>query len=333
MFATIKPSETAYLLLFSARATGVMLALACVASSLGQVHWQLELLTHWMPQIAGAALLCTLLLLVMRDWVPTAVLAAFTALVGFQVAPWMGLGTAPEEAHAASPEAFSVFYANVLRVNKSTEQLAAQIAEADADIVVLVEVDRRWLSELEPVLGAYPEVLEHPQDDNFGVAFYSRLPVESMEASFFGPDHGLDGPGVVATVSVDGRPVQIYGLHTLPPAAGEFAEHRDLQLQDLAERVAALDHAVLVVGDLNTSMYASGYKSLAQQAGLSNARKGRGPLGTWPAGFPGWLRIPIDHVLVNAQLQVTHLQVGELMGSDHLALYAELGFAKTSGEL
>lgn len=324
-----KPSEPAYLLLFSARATGVLLVLACIASSLGLVHWRLELLTHWMPQIAGASVLCTLLLLVMKDWVPTAVLAGITAMVGVQVAPWMGLGAAPEEA----PAAFSVFYANVLRVNENTEQLSAQIAAADADVVVLVEVDRRWLSELEPVLGVYPERMEHPQDDNFGVAFYSRLPVASVEASYFGPDHALEGPGVVATVSVDGRPVQIYGLHTLPPAAEEFAEHRDLQLQDLAERLEGVEQGVVVVGDLNTSMYASGYKNLAQQAGLSNARKGRGPLGTWPAGFPGWLRIPIDHVLVNAQLQVTHLQVGELMGSDHLALYAEVGFAKTPEEL
>ncbi|MFT5582561.1 MAG: endonuclease/exonuclease/phosphatase (EEP) superfamily protein YafD [Cognaticolwellia sp.] len=324
MFATVKSSEWAAVLLFYARAAGVLLVVACVVSSLGQVHWPLELLTHWMPQIAGASLLCTLVLLAMGDWLPTAVLGGLTAIVGLQVAPWMGWGASPEK----SPAAFSVFYANVLRANKSTERLSAQITEADADVVVLVEVDRRWLSELEPVLGAYPESLEHPQDDNFGVAFYSRLPVESLDTSYFGPDHAFEGPGVVATVLVDGRPVQIYGIHTLPPAAGDFAEHRDLQLQDLAERVADMDHGVVVVGDLNTSMYASGYKRLAAQAGLSNARKGRGPLGTWPAGFPGWLRIPIDHIMFNEQLRVTHLEVGEQMGSDHRALYAEVAFAE-----
>ncbi len=323
MKATPEPSFPVVVLGWALRGAGVAAIFAMAAGLLGGLHWRLELLTHWMPQIAGGAALCALGLLARRDWLLALAVALAAGTGALKLTPWTSGGQADQ---ADRPD-FSVFYANVLRVNPQRLALADQIAAADPDLVVLVEVDQSWLRDLAPVLKDYGYALEQPQNDNFGVAFYSRLPVVSAELSYLGPEHGLDGPAVQATVLAQGQPLCVYGVHTLPPAAGAFAAHRDLQLDDLAERIAAAPEACLVVGDLNTSMYTQGYRHLVQTAGLRSGRAGRGHLGTWPAGFPGWLRIPIDHVLVSEPLRVTEMRVGELSGSDHLPLYAEFAWA------
>lgn len=320
MSSTRDLTSASYVFVLFLRLMAVLILLAAAAASLGHLHWRLELATHWLPQIALVSLLCCIALAVKREWILALLLAGSALALGTQVAPWLNFGDDPEP----QAESFTVFYANVLRANKSSERLAAQIAQADPDMVVLVEVDRRWLSDLEPVLAGYPERLENPLDNNFGVAFYSRLPVESAELIYFGPEHEIDGPGIVASVMVQDVPVQVFGVHTLPPAALQFAVHRDLQLEDLADRIATVPGQVVVVGDLNTTMYAQGYKDLLSRTGLTNAREGKGLMGTWPAGFSGLFRIPIDHVLVSDGLQVTSLQVGDYAGSDHRALIAEL---------
>ena len=314
------PAFDGRIVLKALRWAAVLILLACAAGSLGFVYWRLELATHWLPQIALASALCGVILAATREWMLVALLAGSTALAGVQVAPWMTTVSSPEP----SSSTFTVFYANVLRVNTDADSLAAQIVLKDPDLVVLVEVDERWLKDLDWVLADYPLSLAHPLDDNFGVALCSRLPMDSAELSYFGPEHPLNRPGIVASIRIQNTPVQVYAVHTMPPVASEFAAHRDLQLQDIGDRISTSSGAAVVVGDLNTTMYARGHTDLVGRSGLRNAREGRGPLGTWPAGFPAWLRIPIDHVLVSKELQVTSLEVGEQTGSDHLPLIVGL---------
>jgi len=40
----------------------------------------------------------------------------------------------------------------------------------------------------------------------------------------------------------------------------------------------------------------------------------------WPVPVPGFLRIPIDHCLLSDDFQVTSVEVGSSIGSDHLPL-------------
>ncbi len=65
---------------------------------------------------------------------------------------------------------------------------------------------------------------------------------------------------------------------------------------------------------------------LVAATGLRDARDvaGAGIQGTWPSQLPGFLRIPIDHVLVGGDLGVAEFSVGEAMGSDHRAVRAVL---------
>lgn len=46
--------------------------------------------------------------------------------------------------------------------------------------------------------------------------------------------------------------------------------------------------------------------------------------GTWPAGWPGFFRIPIDHVLITEDVAVAGFDVLPPAGSDHRALRVAL---------
>lgn len=70
-------------------------------------------------------------------------------------------------------------------------------------------------------------------------------------------------------------------------------------------------------------MFSPHYQAL-EQAGLKNARLGRGVNATWPSFSP--LRIPIDHILHSEELQTCGVEVGESFSSDHLPLRASLAW-------
>lgn len=73
-------------------------------------------------------------------------------------------------------------------------------------------------------------------------------------------------------------------------------------------------------------------KNFMHQTGLQNARAGRGVLPTWPTFLPAtFLRIPIDHILVDPRLSVLDYRLGPSIGSDHLPTIGIFGFAETQG--
>ena len=57
---------------------------------------------------------------------------------------------------------------------------------------------------------------------------------------------------------------------------------------------------------------------------LRDSREGFGLQPTWSAGLPLLARIPIDHVLVGAEVTVMGREVGRAIGSDHLPVLIDL---------
>ncbi|MCB9550134.1 MAG: endonuclease/exonuclease/phosphatase family protein [Myxococcales bacterium] len=295
-------------------ATLTLLGLAL--GELGRWWWLADLATHFRAQALAPAGLALLLALWARHRLALALSAAAVAWTVAAVAP-LYRGATP----APAAGTLELLVANVNRSTGDPAAVAALIAASDADVVGLVEVDDRWLAALAPALARYPHRLAETRDDNFGLALYSRLPFQSAAALRDRRD-----PLLLATVQVAGTPVGLLLVHPPPPVSADVAAWRDAALADFAVLRRGLPARVAVLGDLNATPWSRPLVALLAAADLREGRAeaGAGLAPTWPAQLPGFLRIPIDHVLVGGPMTLTRFALGPPNGSDHLPVRATL---------
>ena len=159
----------------------------------------------------------------------------------------------------------------------------------------------------------YPYKIVEDRDDPFGIAMYSKFPFNSIsviEAAPFGY------PEIVATAIVGRDRLNIISSHPMPPIGKTNYDARNQQLEGLARLAGRTPRPLILVGDLNISLWATHYREFEQQSSLSNARRGFGIEPTWPLFLPIAM-IPIDHVLVSDDIAVTSFDTARDIGSDH----------------
>ena len=285
-------------------------------------RYPLELLSHFQVQYFLAALACAALLALLRRWRWFAVSLASLLLAGTTVLPYQGPGRAAHADAAIGPQrTVRVLLANVLLGNHSHDRVLQLVAEADADVLVFQEVNERWRSALAPITGRYPHIAGKSREDPFGTVVYSRLPIEDVDVLVLGE---AGRSTICLRVIVDGAPLTLVCTHPKPPLLpGPFALRND-QLDQVADLVGRLPRPLVLAGDLNATMWSPWFRRFSERTALRSVRRGFGVLATWPAALPGFLRIPIDHVLVSDDLSVTGCRLGAATGSDHLPLIVDL---------
>lgn len=317
-------------------ATGVMLALT-VAGYAGGLYWLFDLMSHfrlpllWMAGVALAGLL------VLRSWKWAAVAGLVVLLNGASIHGRLFQSSTQVPVDGAT--IVRIFYTNVLSSNDDAPGLASQILQADPDVILLVEINERWLTDLDEVTADYPHRVEVPRADNFGIAGYSRLPLTLATAfPLIADSLGLGVPALQLVVETPDGPVQLLAVHTVPPVSARASAGRNEQLAQIADRVQGATLPTAVVGDLNITPFSPQFSRFVQGSsaageppclttGLTAAEH---PLsmGTWMAGLPAPLRLPIDHCLVGSGLQVAALKTGEPFGSDHRPLICQIALPK-----
>ena len=236
---------------------------------------------------------------------------ACTVLAILHLIPPLGwlAGTAP-----TGPAQLRVLVANVLTSNGQRERLLRLIEREQPDVIALVEVDDAWLAALAPLSATYPHQISETRDDNFGVALFSRRPLD---------ESAIIHPGAFELPVIDVRlggacPARLVLAHPPPPISGEYAAVRNAMLMELAGR-AARDPRTVLVGDLNCTPWAAPFRRLLRDGGLSDSRAGIGSHASWPTPL-GAFGIPIDHALVGPAVAVSERRLGESIGSDHRPL-------------
>ncbi len=284
-------------------------------------HYPLELLSHFQPQYFLAALACAAVLGLLRRWRWCAVSLVSLVLAGATVLPYQSTGQAAHADVSDTGPSVRVLLANVLLSNREHDRVLELVRNADADVLVFQEVNERWKSALAPITAAYPYVAGKTREDPFGTMVYSRLPILDRGTL----PHGAAGRSSLRLViDVQGTPVSIVCTHPKPPLrAGSFTL-RNQQLDHVTQLVETMPRPLILVGDLNTTMWSPWFRRLCDRADLASVRLGEGVLGSWPAGLPGFLRIPIDHVLVSPDVTVSDCRLGDAVGSDHLPLIVDL---------
>ncbi len=299
------------------RAYGVLgvLGVLSLGAYLDSRFWLSSLMSHFRLQYALAALILIGLFLVLRR--PRWALAAgiVFALNLIPLVPYLG----PSEAVEASSDGLVVAQINSHRGQAIDAAGRRRLAELGADVLVVHEVDQRAATEL-VALASYPYRRIQARDDPYGVAILSRFPltVESIGGRAPG---GLGG-----SIETPMGRIGLVALHPPPPMTPGMRSARNRQLQLAARRVTEVSGPVLVVGDLNVSVFAGDFKRFLGAAGVTDPRRDHGLLPTWPVQ-PWWsqpLAIPIDHILPASGLTVVELDRFVLAGTDHRGLRARI---------
>jgi endonuclease/exonuclease/phosphatase (EEP) superfamily protein YafD len=288
------------------------LALVCLASWIPV--WPCSLLEHFRIQYVacGVVVVAAAAAARIRSYTDLALIATLVS----------ALPVVPDVTRTARPLPPNGVRIRVLSLNVHTEstsydQVRRLIADESPDVVALVEVDRRWLTQLGPALTAYTGRIEAPRMDNFGIALYARGDVTGSTTELATPL-----PTITASVSVAGTRFDAIVTHPIPPISSADVDRQRTQLDLIAAR-ARSDARVIVIGDYNATPWSRPFQRFVDRSRLCDSRAGFGIQASFPA-MSAVLRIPIDHVLTSCSIGVRDRRIGRDVGSDHLPVIVDL---------
>jgi endonuclease/exonuclease/phosphatase (EEP) superfamily protein YafD len=299
-----------------------MIICACtVVAFFGGLWWRFDLTANFRLQYFICLLVALIVFLIGKKWLWAAVAGVFALVNLLDILPAF---IRPGKQSEPSAKSYTVLLANVLSSNKRYEEVRQLIRSTDPDIIAIVEATQAWMKELSLLGEEYPHVVSRPREDNFGIALFSRIPFQKSEIAQIGT---AGVPTVVARIGVENAELSVIATHPFPPTRKSTSGHRNRQLEELAEYARSVKGPILFVGDLNVAPWSPHFKRLLRRSGLHDSRRGRGIQPTWQAGFPWFLRIPLDHVLHSPEITVHRRELGPNIGSDHLPVIVEFSLA------
>ncbi len=293
--------------------------LAALAPYMPVAVWPLELLSHFQLQyfIFGFALL-----MLARDSKLAVIVLAALILCGAALLPY--LKTVPAVSEDGGGKKLKIIQINVFKFNRQYKTLIDYIRQENPDLVVAAEVTPEWAAAFSALKDILPQSFELAGEGSHGMAIYARHALEKKDTLY--PDDWKIPALSFDVVRDEGR-VSFLSLHPATPVFPEGFVRRDRHF-DLAVRWALerKEAAAVVLGDFNVTPFSPSFKELVTKSGLRDARRGRGFLGSWPASFPVFLRIPIDLFLASDGVQVLSMTIGPDVGSDHRPVVTVIGF-------
>jgi endonuclease/exonuclease/phosphatase (EEP) superfamily protein YafD len=297
-------------------AAGAVVFASTLIGFAGGAWWVFDLFSHFRVQYLLSIVLIIVVLLLCRKFRTSAVLAICAVLNLAVIAPYYVRNKTKNDSGTPAIRAMSF---NVNTANTESDRAKQFILENGPDIVLLVEVNRAWVTAMDALRSTYPYSKSEPREDNFGIAFYSKIPFSRCEIAYL----GITGvPSVIAEFEIAGKTLSILGTHPLPPIDRVYSYMRNNQLEALGQYLAAISGPKLLIGDLNTSPWSYHFGALLRTANLTDGSRGMGIHPTWPTHMT-LLRIPIDFCLVSPEIVVTRHIVGPNIGSDHFPLLVD----------
>ena len=296
-------------------------AIGCFSSIValfGRHFWVFELFSHFRVQYFSLLLVASIIFFMSSKHA----VAAFTAILAlvnlFHIIPLHSEVLAEPTLSSGKSQPLRVVLLNVNYHRDDYEKVVDFIQWASPDLMVLVETNQTWMSNLERLQAEYPYVSNFSRK-KYGIALFSRLPFKSARILDFG---NFGRPSVVAELNIDGQPLTVIGTHPFKPSNKIYAERRNQQFSTIANFLTSQNGPTMLLGDLNTTPWSPYFQDLLQATGLHDTREGYGLQTTWPTTFPP-LWIPIDHCLVSSEIVVNTRQVGPDVGSDHYPIIVD----------
>ncbi|MFC5408677.1 endonuclease/exonuclease/phosphatase family protein [Larkinella bovis] len=285
--------------------------------------------------LAAAGLLLWAVLSRSTDWPVLLALLGLLAALGYEA--WLIFPFTPlhrkqvpyyrkRQDGAKEPNLIRILNANVFMDNTNCPDVLHLVAKYEPDVVLILEANERWQTELKPLEASFPYRILHPLENTYGMLFYSRLPILRHEVRFLIEP---DIPSIYAQLKLDsGQLLHFYGIHPMPPSPTEHyrSTERDAELVVVGKEVRNQTEPVIVSGDLNDVAWSHTTRLFQRISGLLDPRIGRGLYNTFHARY-FFLRWPLDHVFVSHHFKLRNIRRLPNCGSDHFPILISLAYA------
>jgi endonuclease/exonuclease/phosphatase (EEP) superfamily protein YafD len=259
-------------------------------------------------------------------------LVGLTLYLFVQIYPYTPLGKKMiQDATSESENSIHLLVANVYQENDLYDKVINLIKAEVPDVFLLVETDQEWANAIGKVFKEeYPNFIEKPQDNTYGMLFYSKLPIQNQSISYLIED---DVPSLEVDIELpDEKTVRIYAIHPTPPVPGENVRstERDAEILLIGKKAKAYHKACIVIGDLNDVAWSYTTDLFLKTSGLLDPRRGRGMYNTFHAQYP-LLRWPLDHIFISQHFVLEKLKVHREIGSDHFPISTSIQMSPQNG--
>lgn len=220
---------------------------------------------------------------------------------------------------------FSLIVSNVYQPNRKAHLLLNHVKKYKPDLLLVLEADKWWESQLSTLEEEYPYTIRKPQDNLYGMLLYSRLKLDDSRINYLFCD---DIPSFEATVCISKIDrFKLFCLHPRPPFPSESdtSTNRDAELLVVGREVQKHDVPVLIAGDFNDVAWSNTTRLFQKVSELLDPRIGRGFFNTFHAGYP-LMRWSLDHVFHSTHFQLVKLKRLKSVGSDHFPIYIKLHY-------
>ena len=308
--------------------TGIVLVAISIVSASNIPKWWVkgwDVGRAYIALLLGVALLLTFVFLwPFGSGYTWALVAAMTAALLYHfwvVYPFTPLHAEEVATTTRTDRSIKLLTANVRMSNKVTHKLLALIDEYDPDCITLTEVDQYWTDACRVLDERYPHQQLQPQDNTYGLNFYSKIPLAKSKTNFLVED---DIPSF--HLHLDWTPaVQVICLHPRPPAPWTNEVNKDVEVIMAAGMTNYNNLPSIVTGDLNDVGWSHPSKQFKAISGLKDPRIGRGFFNTYNANIPVG-RYPVDHFFVSPDFRVHRIERLPHFGSDHFPVFLELNY-------
>lgn len=291
----------------------IFLILFTLSSFIYSENIIIELLSHFSLQYLFAGILSFIFVLFIFGFkTPLIIIPIITILINFtSIFPYLPMGNSSAE----KPD-LKILQANVLKYNKITTPLKNKIEAEDPDIIIIDELTLKWGESLEYLKEKYPYQVVRAQDGSWGMGIYSKYELSNIDDSGLSDLYSINT--IICDVKYNDKSLKIISIHPPPPMKPEFIKLRNQHFDNIIKITKDYNNPLIVIGDMNVTMYNPAFKRMLKQGNLQTSRLNRGIKGSWPVKYPSFMRIPIDHLLYNKRIQVLDFKLGKDIKSDHL---------------
>jgi endonuclease/exonuclease/phosphatase (EEP) superfamily protein YafD len=299
---------------------GAFVTLVTALAFLGSTWWVFDFFANFRWQFMWLALACAIIYALTAKGLASVVFIAAAIVNGFVLSPlWFGSQPA-----GTGENGVTVVSLDMDGSTSDEERVLNWLFDTDADLIIVSGVSDARLQPL-VVDGSPYQTIVAPPENSTGIAIIGKGPFTSEERRTGATDEPIylinlpSGEDVITVVTAWAE------LATSADAAGAVAE----RTATIHEIVRTRSHPVAVIGPLGATRFTSPMRDLLSTSGLRDASEGSGYLATTPvSGIPligGWIGIPLDVVLMTADITPLGLESGPDVGVNHLPISVTIG--------